>query len=67
MTEIINKEVKGLEYNWFATMKDVCEKCYNRPLSKIFESIDSFSLENDNKTLALYQVTVSMNHGIKVR
>ena len=48
-------------------MKDVREDYYNRPRSKIFETIDSFSFENDNNTLALYQVTVSTNHGIKVR
>ncbi|RIA86762.1 hypothetical protein C1645_828796 [Glomus cerebriforme] len=66
-TEITNKKIKGLEYNWFTTMKNVREDCYNRPRSKIFETIDSFSLDDDNETLTLYQTTVSTNHGIKVK
>ncbi|CAG8661206.1 5202_t:CDS:2, partial [Racocetra fulgida] len=36
---------------------------YNRPKSKTFASIDSFSL--NNKTLDLYQITVSTNHSMK--
>ncbi|CAI2174198.1 6219_t:CDS:2, partial [Funneliformis geosporum] len=66
-TEIKDKEVEKLEYNWFTTMKHVREDCYNRPKSKIFETIDSFSLEKCDRTLALYQITVSMNHGIKAK
>ncbi|CAG8635136.1 28065_t:CDS:2, partial [Racocetra persica] len=38
---------------------------YNRPKSKTFASIDSFSL--DSKTLDLYQITVSTNHGMKIK
>ncbi|CAG8602124.1 11129_t:CDS:2, partial [Cetraspora pellucida] len=61
VTEI---NIKNLEYKSFSTPNNASKECYNRPNSKTFKSIDSFSL--DDKTLNLYQITISNNHGIKI-
>ncbi|CAG8629894.1 1532_t:CDS:1 [Ambispora gerdemannii] len=63
-SEITERHIQKLECNWFMTLNEAHKEHYNRPKSKTFASIDSFSL--DNNTLALYQITVSKNHGIKV-
>ncbi|CAG8834519.1 21186_t:CDS:2, partial [Racocetra persica] len=55
--------IKEMECNWFTALNEARKGYYNRPKSKTFASIDSFSL--DNKTLDLYQITVSKNHGVK--
>src|SRR6185369_17922883 len=63
-SEVIEKNIEKLECNWFMSLKEAHKEYYNRPKSKTFASIDSFSL--NDKTLALYQITVSTNHGMKV-
>ncbi|CAG8848706.1 6118_t:CDS:2, partial [Racocetra persica] len=62
VTEI---NIKNLEYKSFSTPNNASKECYNRPNSKTFKSIDSFSL--DDRTLNLYQITISNNHGIKIK
>jgi len=49
----------------FMTLNEARKEYYNRPKSRTFASIDSFSL--DNNDLALYQITVSKNYGVKVK
>ncbi|CAG8482888.1 113_t:CDS:2, partial [Paraglomus occultum] len=51
------------ECNWFTSLSEARKGYYNRPKSKTFASIDSLSFNGE--TLALYQITVSENHGIK--
>ncbi|CAJ0644343.1 4612_t:CDS:2 [Entrophospora sp. SA101] len=63
--EATERHIKESECNWFMTLNEARKEYYNRPKSKTFASIDSFSL--DNNTLALYQITVSTDHGIKVK
>jgi len=62
-SEVIEKHIEKLECNWFMSLKEAHKEYYNRPKSKTFASIDSFSL--NDKTLALYHITVSINHGMK--
>ncbi|CAG8799827.1 32188_t:CDS:2, partial [Racocetra persica] len=63
--EVTEKHIEKLECNWFITLNEARKEYYNRPKSKTFASIDSFSL--DSKTLDLYQITVSKNHGMKIK
>ncbi|RIB03091.1 hypothetical protein C2G38_816903 [Gigaspora rosea] len=58
------RNIKEMKCNWFMTLNEARKKCYNRPKSKTFASIDSFCL--DGETLDLYQMTISKNHGVKV-
>ncbi|CAG8838073.1 35029_t:CDS:2, partial [Racocetra persica] len=53
------------DYAHLELQRGARKEYYNRPKSKTFASIDSFSL--DNKTLDLYQITVSENHGVKIK
>ncbi|CAG8799357.1 10628_t:CDS:1, partial [Cetraspora pellucida] len=62
-SEATEIHTEKLEYNWFMSLDEARKGYYNRPKSKTFASIDSFSLNGE--TLALYQITVSENHGIK--
>ncbi|CAJ0763256.1 15027_t:CDS:2 [Entrophospora sp. SA101] len=64
-SEITEKCIENLECNWFMMLNEARKEYYNRPKSKTFASIDSFSL--DNNALALYQITISTNHGIKIK
>ncbi|CAG8778225.1 31077_t:CDS:2, partial [Racocetra persica] len=64
-SEVNERNIKEMECNWFTTLNEAHEEYYNRPKSKIFASVDSFSL--DSKTLDLYQMTVSTDHGIKIK
>ncbi|GBB85883.1 hypothetical protein RclHR1_12330004 [Rhizophagus clarus] len=66
-TEIMNKKMDKLYYNWFDTLRDVDANSYNRPRSRIFESTDSFVFNSQENTLDLFQVTVSKAHGVKVK
>ncbi|CAG8709748.1 22047_t:CDS:2, partial [Gigaspora rosea] len=62
-SKITEKKLKKLECNVFTTLNEVNKERYNKPNSKTFASIDSFSL--DNNDLALFQIMVSKNHGVK--
>ncbi|CAG8580043.1 2290_t:CDS:2, partial [Ambispora leptoticha] len=62
-SEINERNIKEMECNWFTTLNEARKEYYNRPKSKTFASINSFSL--DNKTLDLYQITISENHSLK--
>ncbi|CAG8520915.1 6823_t:CDS:10, partial [Cetraspora pellucida] len=53
------------DYAHLELQRGARKKYYNRPKSKTFALIDSFSL--DNKTLDLYQITISKNHGMKIK
>ncbi|CAG8443324.1 14649_t:CDS:2 [Cetraspora pellucida] len=64
-SEVNEINIKEMKCNWFTTLNEACKEYYNRPKSKTFASVDSFSL--DNKTLDLYQITVSENHGVKIK
>ncbi|CAG8704734.1 2867_t:CDS:2, partial [Cetraspora pellucida] len=64
-SEVKGRNIKEMECKWFSTLGDAHEEFYNRPISKTFASIDSFSL--DNNTLNLYQMTVSEEHGVKIK
>ncbi|CAG8532928.1 10980_t:CDS:2 [Cetraspora pellucida] len=59
------RHIKEMECKWFSTLGDAHKEFYNRPILKTFASIDSFSL--DNNTLNLYQMTVSGEHGMKIK
>ncbi|CAG8669724.1 4007_t:CDS:2, partial [Ambispora leptoticha] len=62
-SDINERNIKEMECNWFTTLNEARKEYYNRPKSKTFASINSFSL--DNKTLDLYQITISENHSLK--
>ncbi|KAF0480809.1 crinkler CRN family protein [Gigaspora margarita] len=64
-SKIIEKKINKLSANIFTTLDEARKECYNIPKSKTFASIDSFSL--DKNDLALYQITVSKTHGIKIK
>ncbi|CAG8597147.1 1130_t:CDS:2, partial [Diversispora eburnea] len=72
---ISNKIIQDYETKTRKSVRDFIMSSYNYPSgiakgwpkSKTFASIDSFSFDNDNNTLDLYQITVSKNHGIKIK
>jgi len=66
ITEITKKNITERKNNFYTTLEDIHEDCYNRPRSKSNISVDSFVYEDDN-ALDLYQITISINHGIKVQ
>ncbi|CAI2166028.1 10118_t:CDS:2 [Funneliformis geosporum] len=57
------KKIRSYKFKEFYTLEDTRKNYYNVPTAQNFESIDSFSY--DENTLFLYQVTVSMKHSIK--
>ncbi len=65
ITEITKKNITERKNNFYTTLEDIHEDCYNRPRSKSNILINSFVYEDDN-ALDLYQITISTNHGIKV-
>ncbi|CAG8462536.1 5574_t:CDS:2 [Funneliformis caledonium] len=64
-TVITEKNITERKNNFYTTLEDIHEDCYNRPKSKSNISVDSFVYKDDN-ALCLYQITISTNHGIKV-
>ncbi|CAG8808729.1 5110_t:CDS:1, partial [Gigaspora rosea] len=54
-SKITEKKLKKLECNVFTTLNEANKERYNKPNSKTFALIDSFSL--DNNDLALFQIT----------
>ncbi|CAG8817265.1 33662_t:CDS:2, partial [Gigaspora margarita] len=62
-SKIMEKQLKKLECNVFTTLNEANKEHYNKPKSKTFASIDSFNF--DNNDLALFQITVSENHGLR--
>ncbi|KAF0332866.1 DUF185-domain-containing protein [Gigaspora margarita] len=64
-SKIMEKQLKKLECNVFTTLNEANKEHHSKPKSKTFASIDSFSL--DNNDLALFQITISENHVVKVR
>ncbi|CAG8841650.1 34019_t:CDS:2, partial [Gigaspora margarita] len=55
-SEIAEIDIKELEYNWFMSLNKARKGSYNRPISKTFASIDSFSLNDETLLKGLKDV-----------